>query len=108
ERSGPWGAALDEIERQIGEPATITWFEPLRFDEEARALIAPDSVFEEWINNNYREIFEAAINAAGLDSLPIIAVNESRSQKGDQRGDNNEKRDKSTFDDARPAPPIPG
>lgn len=70
-RTGQWGDVLNEIERQIGEAPTITWFEPLRFDAEAQTLIAPDPIFTEWIGSNYKEALRAALELAGLGELQI-------------------------------------
>lgn len=72
-REGLWGRLLEALDQRIGAQAVITWFEPLQFsleNDEIR-LRAPQSIFEEWIQENYADALRGALASVGLEGCLV-------------------------------------
>jgi chromosomal replication initiator protein len=69
-----WDAVLGEVEKRINHESFTTWFKRIKLIEtlDDRIILGvPDRVFEDWILNNYREVFEESLNEAGLEGRAI-------------------------------------
>ena len=70
-----WESVLSAIEKKVNHESFTTWFKPINFirhDQNVIHLSVPDRVFEDWILNNYRDIFEEALEENDLSANEII------------------------------------
>ncbi len=70
-----WESVLSAIEKKVNHESFTTWFKPINFirhDQNAIHLSVPDRVFEDWILNNYRDVFEEALEENDLSGNKII------------------------------------
>ena len=75
-----WDTVLFAIEKRINHEAFATWFYPtslIAVDGSALTVKVPDSVFEDWILNNYRDLLEEAIDEAGISGCTISFESEA-------------------------------
>lgn len=64
-----WDSVLTAVEKRINHESFATWFKRIRLIETEDGGIhlgIPDRIFEDWILNNYRDVFEDALQEAGL------------------------------------------
>ena len=69
-----WNSILAAVEKRINHESFTTWFKPISFldsDDAALRLRIPDRVFEDWILNNYRDVFEEAMEEAGVAGIAV-------------------------------------
>jgi hypothetical protein len=75
-RTGKWGQALDLLDAMIGPLNVASWIEPLDFrgvENSQVRLHAVDTVFRDWIGQNYSTQLSDALREAGLgDKFEII------------------------------------
>ncbi len=70
-----WESVLSAIEKKVNHESFTTWFKPINFirhDQNVIHLSVPDRVFEDWILNNYRDVFEEALEENDLTDNEII------------------------------------
>ena len=70
-----WESVLSAIEKKVNHESFTTWFKPINFirhDQNVIHLSVPDRVFEDWILNNYRDVFEEALEENNLSGNEII------------------------------------
>lgn len=70
-----WESVLSAIEKKVNHESFTTWFKPINFirhDQNVIYLSVPDRVFEDWILNNYRDVFEEALEENDLSGNEII------------------------------------
>ena len=70
-----WDAVLSAVEKRINHESFTTWFKRINLIEtlEDKIILGiPDRVFEDWILNNYREVFEESLAEAGLEGREIV------------------------------------
>ncbi|NBO63345.1 MAG: chromosomal replication initiator protein DnaA [Acidobacteria bacterium] len=64
-----WTKLISAIENRVNHESFGTWFRPIEFvfvrDNEISVRV-PDRVFIDWIQNNYREVLEEALEETGL------------------------------------------
>ncbi|MCI0664735.1 MAG: chromosomal replication initiator protein DnaA [Acidobacteria bacterium] len=69
-----WDSVLSSIEKRINHESFTTWFKPIIFMGKAGVTIrlgVPDSVFEDWILNNYRDVMDESLEEANLSGHSI-------------------------------------
>ncbi|MEP7269893.1 MAG: chromosomal replication initiator protein DnaA [Acidobacteriota bacterium] len=69
-----WESVLTAVEKRINHESFTTWFKRINLlesDTTRLHLGVPDKVFEDWILNNYREVFDEALEEAGLTGRAI-------------------------------------
>jgi chromosomal replication initiator protein len=69
-----WNSILAAVEKRINHESYTTWFKPISFldnDGAAIRLRVPDRVFEDWILNNYRDVFEEAMEEVGVTGIAV-------------------------------------
>ena len=69
-----WAKLIKAIEKRVNHESFGTWFKPIEFDliqgAEIRVRV-PDRVFVDWIQNNYREVLDEALEETGLAGLTL-------------------------------------
>lgn len=69
-----WDAVLTAVEKRINHESFTTWFKRINLiesDTDKIHLGVPDKVFEDWILNNYRDVFEESLEEAGLSGREV-------------------------------------
>jgi chromosomal replication initiator protein len=69
-----WDAVLTAVEKRINHESFTTWFKRINLiesDGEKIQLGIPDRVFQDWILNNYRDVFVESLEEAGLSGREI-------------------------------------
>lgn len=84
-----WDAVLAEVEKRINHESFTTWFKRINLIEtlDDRIILGiPDRVFEDWILNNYREVFEESLTQAGLEgrNIQFEIIPDNNSVSGDR------------------------
>ncbi|MFM8394198.1 MAG: chromosomal replication initiator protein DnaA [Acidobacteriota bacterium] len=69
-----WRQLISAIEKRVNHESFGTWFKPIeleRIDTSAIHIRVPDRVFVDWIQNNYGEIIDEALEESGLTGLSL-------------------------------------
>jgi len=74
-----WSRLLADLQSRLPAAPFTTWFKPLGFvalDEATLTVRAPFPVFEDWILNNFREEFQLAMSAVGIEAESVVFESE--------------------------------
>jgi chromosomal replication initiator protein len=69
-----WRLLIAAIEKRVNHESFGTWFKPIdleRIDGKTLYIRVPDRVFVDWIQNNYGEIIDEALEEAGLSGFNL-------------------------------------
>jgi chromosomal replication initiator protein len=81
-QAGIWTRLITAIEKRVNHESFGTWFRPIEFDlirGNEIAVRVPDRVFVDWIQNNYREVIDEALEEAGLSGYSFLFQVSARS-----------------------------
>lgn len=72
-----WQKAQDYLKDRLGESVFATWVQPLKTKQKAKdalCLEAPDAFFKEWVERNYRQSIEEALNTFSPDQKISVSL----------------------------------
>lgn len=77
-----WTKLITAIEKRVNHESFGTWFRPIEFDlirNNEITLRVPDRVFVDWIENNYRDVLDEALEETGLAGHTVVFMVSARS-----------------------------